>query len=163
MRRRLEGVGEGTGHKKARKKGTNMSDNLVLNLNDVDEKAGGFEAMPKGDYEAIVDDVEFGDSSKGSPMITWKFKVTEEPYAKRTLFYYNVLDQTFGVAALKKTLIALGVDMDMSSFNPQEFADSGEAIGLPIKIKVGIQKYEGEKRNNVKDVSASSEGNDFMG
>lgn len=139
-----------------------MSDNLVLDLSSVDEKAGGFEAMPKGDYEAIVDECDFGESSKGSPMITWKFKVTEEPYEKRTLFYYTVLDQTFGIAALKKTLIALGVDVDMASFNPQEFADSGEAIGLPIKIKVGIQKYEGEKRNNVKSVSASSEGGSFM-
>lgn len=137
--------------------------NLVLDLSGVDEKAGGFECMPKGNYEAIVDDCEFGTSSKGAPMITWKFKVTEEPYNKRMLFYYTVLNQDFGLAALKKTLIALGLDIDWANFNPQEFADEGEAIGLPLKVKVGIQKYEGEKRNNVKEVLASSEGGDFLG
>jgi hypothetical protein len=138
--------------------------NLVLDLNGVDEKAGGFEAMPKGEYEAIVDECECGTSKAGAPMLTWKFKLIEEPYAKRVLFYYNVLNQTFGVAALKKTLIALGVEVDWSNFNPQEFADQGEAIGMPIRLKVGIQKYEGEKRNTVKDVMASTEGsNSFMG
>lgn len=136
--------------------------NLVLNLAEVDEKAGGFECMPKGDYEAIVDECDCGVSKAGAPMITWKFKITEPEYAKRTLFFYNVLNQTFGVAALKKTLIALGVDVDWSSFNPQDFADNGDAIGLPIRVKVGIQKYEGEKRNTVKDVSASNEGGGFM-
>ena len=139
-----------------------MSENLVLDLSGVDEKAGGFEAMPKGDYEAVVDDVEFGASKAGSPMLTWKFKLSEAPYEKRTLFWYTVLDQTFGVASLKKAIIALGMDIDMASFIPQDFADGGEAIGLPIKLKVGIQKYEGEKRNTVKDVSASSEGSSFM-
>ena len=137
-------------------------ENLVLNLSDIDETAGGFEVMPKGEYEAIVDECEYGPSKAGSPMLTWKFKVTDAPYEKRTLFWYTVLDQTFGVAALKKALIALGVDIDLTSFNPQTFADEGEAIGMPIKVKVGIQKYEGEKRNTVKSVSASAEGNSYM-
>lgn len=140
----------------------NNNPNLVLDLSEVDEKAGGFEVMPKGNYEAVVDDCEFGTSKKGAPMITWKFKVTEPEYEKRTLFYYNVLNQGFGIAALKRTLIALGIDVDWSSFNPQEFADLGDAIGLPIQLKVGIQKYDGEKRNTVKDVAASSEGGSFM-
>lgn len=137
--------------------------NLVLNLDSVDEKAGGFEAMPKGEYEAIVDECELGESSKGAPMITWKFKITEEPYNKRTLFWYTVLNLDFGKAALKKALIAMGLDIDWANFDVQEFCDNGDAIGMPIRIKVGIQKYEGEKRNNVKDVMASAEGgNSFM-
>lgn len=138
-----------------------MENNLVLNLEDVNEKAGGFEAMPKGTYECIVDDCEFGESKKGAPMITWKFRVVDPEFNKRTLFYYNVLNQTFGVAALKKTLIAIGVDVDWANFNPQTFADEGEAIGLPLRVKVGIQKYEGEKRNTVKDVEPSDDAGDF--
>lgn len=136
--------------------------NLVLNLAEVDETAGGFEAMPKGTYQAIVDDVEYGLSKKGAPMMTWKFRVTTEEYAKRVLFFYNVLNQPFGVAALKKTIIALGMDVDMAQFNPQEFADLGDAIGLPIGIKVGIQKYDGEKRNTVKDILPAEEDNGFF-
>ena len=137
--------------------------NLVLNLNDVDENAGGFECMPKGEYEAIVDEYEFGTSKKGAPMITWKFRIVEGEFDNRVLFFYTVLNQQFGLAALKKTLIALGMDIDWGNFDPQQFTDEGEAINLPVRLKVGIQKYEGEKRNTVKEVLASSEGGFMTG
>ena len=139
--------------------------NLVLNLSDVDEKAGGFSLLDRGMYEAVIDDVTFGDSSKGSPMLTWKFKITAgTPDDKaHSLFWYTVLDQPFGLANLKKALIAIGLEEKMDEFDPEAFADEGDAIGLPIQVKVGIQKYEGEKRNTVKDIAASTEGgNGFM-
>lgn len=138
-------------------------DNLVLDLSSVDESKTGFEAMPKGDYECIVDDCEFGTSQKsGNPMLTWKFKVVEGDFANRVLFFHNVLNKQFGLALLKKALIAIGSEADLAGFNPQKFADEGDAIGLPIRVTVGIQKYQDEKRNNVKDVSASQESGDFM-
>lgn len=141
--------------------GVQEGGNFTLNLNDVDENAGGFEVLAKGDYEAIVDEVEYGTSKKGAPMLTWKFKLTDtEP--KRTMFYYTVLNQQFGIAALKKTIINLRLDVDMAKFNPQEFADQGDAIGMPIKVKIGIQKYEGEKRNNVKETAPSTAGEEFI-
>lgn len=139
-----------------------MSDNLVLDLSGVNEKSVGFEALPKGKYEAILDDCEFGESKKGSPMITWKFKIDDAEFGKRTLFFYTVLDQDFGIANLKKTILALGVDVDMSEFDPQKFCDDGDAIGLPCMLKVGIQKYEGEKRNTVSEVLPAEVGG-FMG
>ena len=138
-------------------------DNLVLDLDEVDENAGGFECMPKGDYECVVDDVDYGLSqSSGAPMITWKFKVVHEDYPNRVLFYHNVLNKPFGVALLKKTIIACGAQVDMAKFNPQEFADNGDAIGLPLLVKVGIQTYQGEKRNKVDNVKPSQEGGSFM-
>lgn len=132
--------------------------NLTLNLEDVNEKAGGFEALPKGTYDAVVDDVEFGDSSKGSPMLTWKFRIDHEEYGKRTMYFYTVLDQPFGLSNLKKTILNLGMEIDMAEFDPAEFADTGDAIGLPCQLKIGIQKYEGEKRNNIKEVLPAAEG-----
>lgn len=137
-----------------------MSDNLVLNLNEVDENAGGFEAMPKGNYDAVVDDYEYGESKKGAPMITWKFKIAGGEFDNRVLFFYTVLNQQFGLAALKKTLIATGLEVDWANFNPQDFSDQGDAIGMPVTLKVGIQKYEGEKRNTVKEVLPPA-GDDF--
>ena len=136
--------------------------NLVLNLSGVNENAGGFEALPKGKYEMMVDDVTFGTSKKGSPMMTWKFKMDSEEYGKRSFYFYNVLDQAFGIAALKKTIVALGMDVDFDEFDPEAFADAGDAIGLPILVELGIQKYEGEKRNTVKTVFASNDANPFM-
>lgn len=160
MGRRWWVVVKGQGMIPARK--DSIMGNLTLNLDEVSEKQGTFEALPKGTYDAIVDDVEFGDSSKGSPMLTWKFKVDHEEYGKRTFFFYTVLDQEFGKAALKRTLIALDLEVNMADFDPAEFADDGEAIGLPCQLKLGIQKYEGEKRNNVREVLAASESDGFI-
>lgn len=133
---------------------------FVLNLNDVDaSKVSKFEVLPKGDYEAIIDDCEFGYSkNSGAPMLTWKFKLTDPEFNNRTFFFYTTLNKDFGIAMLKKVLMVSGAQVDMSCLNPQELAESGETIGLPIKVKLGIQTYEGEKRNNVKDVDVSSEG-----
>lgn len=133
-------------------------DNLVINLEDVDEKSAGFEAMPKGTYGCIIEDVDFGYSqSSDAPMITFKYKVTDAEYENRLLFHHCVLNKNFGVAMLKKVIVNSGVDVDMAKFDPQKFADEGDAIGLPINVVVGIQKYKGEKRNNVKDVKPSTE------
>lgn len=141
-----------------------MENNLVLNLNNVDEnKIGGFEAMPKGKYECVVEDVELTTSKAGDPMVKWTFQVTHEDYAKRKLFNYNLLTKDFGVAMLKKTILACGVDVDFGNFDVAEFCETGDAIGLPLMVTVGVQNYNGEKRNNVKDVSASDLGGDGFG
>lgn len=137
------------------------TENLVLNLDEVRESTA-FECLPKGDYDAVVDDVTFGKSKKGDPMMTWKFKIDHEEYGKRSFYYYNVLTQPLGLSSLKATLINLGMDIDWSQFVPQDFADMGEVIGLPITINLGIQKYEGERRNTVKKTMASTEGASFM-
>lgn len=144
------------------KNSTVGAEGMVFNLSDVDEKGSGFACMPKGNYEAICDDVEFGESKKGNPMMTFKFKITEGEFEKRVLFLHATLNQKFGLATLKKTIINLGMDVDWAHFNAQEFADEGDAIGLPIILNVGIQKYEGEKRNNIKDTKPSQEGNGFL-
>lgn len=140
-------------------------DNLVLNLDSVDENSGGFEALPPGVYNCIVENVEYGNSKKSNnPMITWTFKVVDEQYENRLLFYHTVLTQDIGVANLKKTLIRVCPDVDMSQFKPRDFADNGDALGLPCRVKVKIKPYNGEKRNSVTEVlaPAAAEGS-FLG
>lgn len=136
-------------------------ENLVLDLTDVNENAG-FEAIPAGTYDAIVDSVEFGDSSAGNPMITWKFKLTEEPYGNRTVFYHTVLNTDLGKANLKKTLVRVCPDINLAEFNPGKFCNEGEPLGLPCKIKLKIQLYKGEKRNQVKEVLAGEAAGGFL-
>lgn len=127
--------------------------NLVINLNNVDEtKTGGFEALPAGIYAAIIEEVELTDSKKGSPMLKWTFKLTNKEYKNRKMFNYTLLDKDFGVAMLKKTIMCSEAQVDFDSFDIEQFVKDGEAVGLPIGLKLGIQNYNGEKRNNVKDV-----------
>lgn len=143
------------------------SDNggLVFNLTDVKEDSG-FEVMPKGDYPAIVDSLEFGDSSTGNAMITVKFKITEGEFEGRVVFDYWVLQgkgADFGLGKLKKFLGRIMPEVDLSSFNPEAFAEEGEAINREVLLTLGVQKqtkgdYKGESRNTVKDLKAATDG-----
>lgn len=135
---------------------------LVFNLNDVDDKVGGFEPLPKGTYNAIVEEMEFKESKSGNPMIAVKYTVTDEEYENRVLFDYWVLSgngSEFGLAKLKKFLVRICPEVDLGSFNPESFCDEGIAINkeVALKVKVQTQKkgdYKGEKRNQVTEVVA---------
>lgn len=138
---------------------------LVFDLNNVEEDKG-FEIIPKGTYPAIVDELEFGESSSGNPMISVKFKLTEGEFEGRVVFDYWVLagkGAEFGLGKVKKFLSRVMPEVNLGSFNPAEFAESGEAIGreLQVVLKIQTQKkgeYKGEKRNQVSDMLAPAEG-----
>lgn len=138
---------------------------LVFDLSNVEEDKG-FELLPKGDYPAVVDEMEFGDSKAGNPMVTVKYKITEGEFADRVLFDYWVLDgkgKDFGLGKLKKFLVRVCPDADLSAFNPQTFCDEAAGIGREcvLVVKITTQKkgeYKGEKRNNVADVKAAATG-----
>lgn len=141
---------------------------LVFDLTGV-EDVKGFEVMPKGTYEAVVDELNFGDSKAGNPMITVKYIVTSPEYENRVLFDYWVLSGKggeFGLAKLKKFLVRVCPEIPLANFNPQSFSDEGLAVGKACKLIVGIQtqkqgEYKGEKRNTIKDVQAVESGS-FM-
>ena len=51
------------------------TEGMVFNLNEVEEQASSFEVLPKGTYNAIVEEFEFTTSqSSGSPMIKCVYK-----------------------------------------------------------------------------------------
>lgn len=138
---------------------------LVFDLSEVKEDVG-FEVIPKGTYPAVVDELEFGDSQSGNPMVSVKYKIVEGEYEGRVVFDYWVLQgkgAEFGLGKLKKFLTRIVPEIDLASFNPQTFAEEGTAIGreLQVVLKITTQKkgeYKGEKRNNVTDVLAPSAG-----
>jgi hypothetical protein len=138
---------------------------LVFNLDEVKEDAG-FELLPKGNYPAVVDELEFTESSTGNPMFAAKFKITEGEFEGRVVFDYWVLGgkgAEFGLGKLKKFLTRVVPEANLSEFNPQSFADEGTAVGreLTVSLKIQTQKkgeYKGEKRNQVADILAPSTG-----
>lgn len=139
-------------------------DNFVLNLEEVSEELPKFEAMPSGVYNAIVENVTFGPSQNGNnPMLTWEFRVTDPPYENRKLYFHTVLNSEFGVKMLKRTLLRVCPDVDMANFSPRAFAETGAALGLPCRLKVTIRPYQGERRNNVKEVLPPQGADEFFG
>lgn len=141
---------------------------MVFDLSGVEEKKG-FEVIPKGTYEAIVDELEYGESKAGNPMVTVKYSLTTPEYENRIIFDYWVLagkGADFGLGKLKGFLTRVCPEVDVTAFNPKSFADEGVAVGKVCKITLGIQtqkqgEYKGEKRNTVKEVLAADTGS-FM-
>lgn len=142
---------------------------LTFDLSGVEENKS-FEIIPKGTYEAVVDELDFTESKSGNAMFAVKYSITAPEYEKRVVFDYWVLSgkgAEFGLGKLKKFLVRVCPDVDITAFNPQDFSDSGIAVGRLCHLVLGIQtqkqgEYKGEKRNTVKDVLAAEDAS-FLG
>lgn len=139
---------------------------MTFDLNNVEE-VSSFEVIPKGTYNAVVEEFEFTTSqSSGNPMIKAVYSLTEGEFADRKIFDYYLLageGAKYSMPRLKKLLVVTCPEQDLSSFNPSTFCDSGIIIGreCALQLTVTTQKkgeYKGEKRNNVRDILAASGG-----
>lgn len=149
------------------------TEGMVFNLNDVEEQASSFEVLPKGTYNAIVEEFEFTTSqSSGSPMIKCVYSIIDGEYADRKIFDYYVLTgegAKYALPRLKQLITRVVPEEDSTSFNPVKFAESGVIINRQCRITLGIQtqkkgEYKGEKRNNVREIlAADSTETSFLG
>lgn len=149
------------------------TEGMVFNLNEVEEQSSSFEVLPKGTYNAIVEEFEFTTSqSSGSPMIKCVYSITDGEYADRKIFDYYVLageGAKYALPRLKQLITRVVPEEDSTSFNPVKFAESGVIINRQCKITLGIQtqkkgEYKGEKRNNVREIlAANSMETSFLG
>lgn len=148
------------------------TEGMTFNLNDVEE-ASSFEVLPKGTYNAIVEEFEFTTSqSSGAPMIKCVYSIIDGEYAERKIFDYYVLTgegAKYALPRLKQLITRVCPDVDSATFNPAKFAENGTIINRQCRITLGIQtqkkgEYKGEKRNNVKEILAAGAGEgSFLG
>lgn len=132
-----------------------------------------FEILPKGTYPVVVDEFEYTQSqSSGNPMLKVVYQVSDGEYAERKLFDYLVLagdGAKFSLPRLKQLVMHTCPEVDLSKFNPKNFAEEGTILNRPCQIKVIIttQKsgdYKGEKRNQIREIMpAAAFGNSFLG
>lgn len=143
---------------------------MTFDLSSVEDVAG-FEVLPKGTYDAIVDEFEFTTSqSSGAPMIKAVYLITNPEYENRKIFDYYVLTGAgapFALPKLKKLLSVTCPEYPMNEFNPSKFCESGEIIGRSCGLVLSITtqkqgEYKGEKRNQVRDIVASQDTPSFM-
>ncbi len=132
------------------------SGSLVLDLEHAE--APGFEVLPNGVYDAVVDDLTFGDSSNGNPMVTVVWRLTGDEYKNRKLYDFYTLNNTFGVSRIKSFLVNVVPEQPLSAFSPERFANDGMALGRNARIRVATRRYQGEMRNNVKEVLPAAQG-----
>ena len=149
------------------------TESMVFNLNEVEEQPSSFEVLPKGTYNAIVEEFEFTTSqSSGSPMIKCVYSIIDGEYTDRKIFDYYVLTgegAKYALPRLKQLITRVVPEEDSTSFNPVKFAERGVIINRQCRITLGIQtqkkgEYKGEKRNNVREIlAANSMETSFLG
>jgi hypothetical protein len=131
-------------------------DAALVDLSGVGDSAG-FECLPRGLYEVLVDECTYGNSQRsGNPMWTWVFEVADGDYAGRKLFYHTPFMEST-MPRVKKIVGILAPELLATKFNPQQLADENFFVGKRCRARVDVRKYEGENRNNVRDVLASQE------
>lgn len=125
---------------------------LVVNLTDVQELK--FENVPKGTYDAEVDEAVYGMStSSGSPMITFTWKISGGEYDGKTLKQFL----SFSVKALpgtKTNINRVAPELSTVQFKPKELCDQGYFLGKKCKIRVDLGEYQGEKRSQIRGLIA---------
>lgn len=132
---------------------------LAIDLSNVEEDAG-FEAIPKGTYDVVVQDATYKVSQeKGNPMISLTLEVEGGEFKGRKLFTHVVFaPKTMGMA--KKTINRLGLSQLLNGpFNPENVVD--EFIGARARAVVTIEKYNGDDTNRVKNLLQAGAGNAF--
>ena len=129
------------------------NEDFTVNLSNVEDK--GFEIIPRGLYNCIVSDLEFGYSqTSNNPMWTWTLEIEDGEYSGRKLFYYTAFSDK-AMAMTKQVICRVTPELANESFNPSEVADSGKLIGNRCRAKLTISRYEGQQRNSVRTLLAA--------
>lgn len=121
---------------------------------------GEFEPLPKGRYDAVVYEVELRESQAGKPYLNWQFKIVGGEYDNRRVFTTTSL-QSQALWKLKQILGRIAPHLDLDG--PVDI-DPDELAGLPCRVVIDHEQYEGQTRDRVVDVlapKASDEGDDL--
>lgn len=125
-------------------------DGIVVDLQSVEEMK--FELIPKGIYNAEIDEVQFGNSkSSGAPMFTINYRITDGAYENRKLFQH-VSFSPKALPGTKGTLLRIDPTIFSGPFRPEKVAQSGQLLNKKVRLKITHEDYDGEARAKVRDV-----------
>lgn len=113
--------------------------------------ASELDVIAKGDYPAVFDSYEMAEGEKG-PYAACVFRISDadEEYAGRKL-YRNMSFSAQSLWNAKKTIRNMGYSGNLDGV--VEIEDVlNECLGQDCRIRVGVKKYEGQDRNEVKAV-----------
>lgn len=135
-----------------------QGDGLVVDLSNIQELS--FEALPKGFYDAVIDECNYQISkSSQKPMLALIWKVVDnETYENRKLYQYLSFSQG-ALRGTKAQLMRLDPTKFAGQFSPKAIAESGELLGVRRKLKVTIQPGQ-DGNNDSNQVQIQPEGSD---
>lgn len=82
------------------------------------EGGGDYAEVPEGDYEVEITKLELGKSKKDKPMLVVWMKIVSGDYKGQLLFYYQTIDQGFGLhnANLFMRSLDTGLEIEFKSY-----------------------------------------------
>lgn len=115
--------------------------------------------VPAGTYNAVVFGIELKPNKAGDSMnLNWQFKIQGGEHDGRSLFSIMSLKKE-ALWKLKQTLKNIAPDIDTNSVAD---LDTDTLCGRPCRIVVTIQQWEGEDRNNIKNILAPEKTTDAL-
>lgn len=126
------------------------------------EVEGGFEALPEGTYNCIIEKVEVRDSkSSEHDYLNWEFKVLDDDHEGQRLWMITSLSPR-ALFRLKDVFEALDVledemeldwddDIEITPSNGPELLEP-DVSGMECVVIVKNEVYEGKERNRVDDI-----------
>lgn len=126
------------------------------------EAEDGYPILPKGNYDAVIDAVEYQISkNSGNPMWKVTHLITEGEHASKNLkmFSYVVFKQD-QMGRVKTFMENIGAAQYAGAdFNPKKIADDGVLVGSAHRVRLDIRKSdEYGDSNEVKRVMKAGTG-----
>lgn len=121
----------------------------------------GFTVLPVlKDVGAEVATAEHKKTSTGKDQISARFKLTEGPYAGKSVFnnFVLTLDNGAALGFFFRDMAKFGLTDEYFATNPPLAAVAAALVGRPCRLDVGIRKWNGEERNEVNAVRPPSGG-----
>jgi transcription antitermination factor NusG len=113
---------------------------IVLDFSEVKTRA----AIPDGDYQVEVTDVEMKTASTGNDMLAVQFNITEGEYEGKTL-YRNFVLTPQAMWVIMEFLQAAGWEIDGDEIE----LDEEDLIGLEVGATTTTEVYEGRPRSQI--------------
>lgn len=131
---------------------SDLTDVFHVDLTDVPDLTD-FGAIPAGVYPVVVTNGEFKMSSNGNPMFVLEMDITSGEYENRKLWANYVTaspndERKIGLSRFKSMLSRL-TGTEYSTFSQ---SDIGDLIGCQGRAKIAIREWNGETRNDVKNI-----------
>lgn len=126
----------------------------------VKEFSGGFDVLPPGDYDVVVDTAESVLTKNGKNMIKVRFKVQGGPSSGRSVFWNAVFsprrdDGSVNEGALKAwfgNMAAFGLKTEFFAANPSFEQIASAMVGKKVIVNLKIRDYMGQDQNDVNRV-----------
>lgn len=138
----------------------NNDDGLLINLEGVE--AQKFEALPKGTYNAIIEDNEFQMSkSSGKPMWNLKLAITDEEYKNRKLFTFLSWSEK-ALPGTKAALATFAPELTSGNISVKDPETVQSIVGRTVRVQVSVEKYQDNDQNRIKKWMVPEGGGDFI-